>query len=326
MGAVTGRILASVAAVQHPYPPEPGEARLEDPIEEGAAALPDGRRLGYARFGDPAGDPIFYFHGMPGARRQIPVGAPEAARALGLQIIGVERPGVGYSTNHHYGQVRDFVPDFVALLDHLGIDKFIVSGLSGGGPFVLAVSHDLPDRTVAGFVFGGVGPLAGADMSPGALSLARILSPIVSRVRAPLGAAASLAIKPLLPHGRTVLDLYARYLGGADRPAFNQPGMKTTFLNDLVGAGQARLHGIANDMVMFTREWGFRLADIEVPIKMWWGTADHIVPVAHATHQASNIPNSTLRLRKGEGHFSGFMVHHEWLPAAREAFDNHAGV
>ncbi len=305
----------------YPYPPAPGEARLEEPFDEGAAPLPDGRRLGYARFGDPAGDPIFYFHGMPGARRQIPVGAPEAARALGLQIIGVERPGVGHSTNHHYDRVRDFVPDFAALVDHLGIDRFIVSGLSGGGPFTLAVAHDMADRTAAGFVFGGVGPLAGDEMAPGNLSLVRFLNPIVSWVRAPLGAAASAVIKPVLPYGRAVLDIYVKVMGGADKPAFEQPGMKTTFLNDLVGAGQARLHAIAHDMVMFSREWGFRLADITVPIRLWWGTADHIVPLSHATHQASKIPNSTLRLREGEGHFSGFMVHDEWLPAARQAFD-----
>src|SRR5437660_11899641 len=73
--------------------------RLEDTIR-----LSDGRRLGYAEFGDPAGPLVLWFHGSPGARRQVPVAGRDAAEHLGLRLVCVERPGVGNSTDHAYHQ------------------------------------------------------------------------------------------------------------------------------------------------------------------------------------------------------------------------------
>ena len=61
---------------------------------EGAVDLRSGRRLGFAEFGPAHGHPIIWFHGTPGARRQIPPTAHRAVEELGLRIISIERPGV----------------------------------------------------------------------------------------------------------------------------------------------------------------------------------------------------------------------------------------
>src|ERR1700744_2620712 len=42
------------------------------PKLEGNVAVGDDRQLGFAEFGDPQGRAIFWLHGTPGARRQIP--------------------------------------------------------------------------------------------------------------------------------------------------------------------------------------------------------------------------------------------------------------
>jgi len=58
--------------------------------------LKDGRNLGYSEYGDPSGKPIFEFHGNPSSR----LGSilfDEAARKLGIRIIGIDRPGMGLS-------------------------------------------------------------------------------------------------------------------------------------------------------------------------------------------------------------------------------------
>ena len=99
--------------------------------------------------GDPDGFPVLWFHGTPGGRLQVPPDAPASALARGLRLFGVERPGTGYSTEHRYGEVREFAADIRALADSLGLAKFAVAGLSGGGPYTLACAHDLPDRVVA---------------------------------------------------------------------------------------------------------------------------------------------------------------------------------
>jgi pimeloyl-ACP methyl ester carboxylesterase len=67
------------------------------------------------------------------------------------------------------------------------------------------------------------------------------------------------------------------------------------------------------DLVLFTRDWGFRLGDIRVPIRFWHGDADHIVPLAHVQHLAGLVPDSELRIRPGESHLG-------CLAAADEVF------
>ena len=52
--------------LRHP----PGVPRVEKPRAEGQFLLADGRRLGYAEFGDPTGPVVLWFHGTLGARRQ----------------------------------------------------------------------------------------------------------------------------------------------------------------------------------------------------------------------------------------------------------------
>ncbi|MDQ4079090.1 MAG: alpha/beta hydrolase, partial [Chloroflexota bacterium] len=58
--------------------------------------LKDGRLLGYAEYGDPAGQPIFFFHGWPGSRLEArPLTEPAAVH--GARVIAADRPGFGLS-------------------------------------------------------------------------------------------------------------------------------------------------------------------------------------------------------------------------------------
>src|SRR2546425_4598507 len=81
---------------------EAGEAQPPQPYNESVVVLPGGRSLGYAEYGDPDGDPVLWFHGTPGARKQIPPDINEEAAARGFRVIPVERPGTGYSTPYTY--------------------------------------------------------------------------------------------------------------------------------------------------------------------------------------------------------------------------------
>jgi pimeloyl-ACP methyl ester carboxylesterase len=58
--------------------------------------LRDGRLLGYADWGDPGGRPLFFFHGWPGSRLEGRLGE-ESARAKGIRLIALDRPGMGLS-------------------------------------------------------------------------------------------------------------------------------------------------------------------------------------------------------------------------------------
>ena len=133
------------------------------PKLEGNIAVGDDRQIGFAEFGDPQGRAIFWLHGTPGARRQIPMEARVYAEERQIRLIGVDRPGIGSSTPFQYDTVFAFAEDLRTIADTLGIDKFEVIGLSGGGPYTLACAAAMPDRVVAAGVLGGVAPVRGAD-------------------------------------------------------------------------------------------------------------------------------------------------------------------
>ena len=128
------------------------------PKLEGNVAVGEDRQIGFAEFGAPWGRAVFWLHGTPGARRQIPTEARVYAEQHNIRLIGIDRPGIGSSTPHRYENIAAFADDLRTIADTLGIDKMAVVGLSGGGPYALACAAGLPDRVVAAGVLGGVAP------------------------------------------------------------------------------------------------------------------------------------------------------------------------
>jgi pimeloyl-ACP methyl ester carboxylesterase len=300
--------------------------RLRPPAIEGRIVLPDDRRLGFAEFGVPTGKPLFWFHGTPGARRQIPPEARLAAQRLGVRLIGLDRPGVGDSTPHLYPSFHAWAHDIAVAADHLGLERFGLIGLSGGGPYVLACAHALPERVVAGAVLGGVAPARGPDAAPGGLvRLASHFEPLFRYGHEPLGVMLTALVWALRPVASPAFNLFARLSPPGDRAVFARPEMKAFFLDDLLHGSRWGLRAPIYDVLLFCRPWGFRLRDVRVPIRFWHGDADHLVPLRHARHLARLIPDASLIIRRGESHLGGLAAAEEilgtilslWPPARR---------
>jgi pimeloyl-ACP methyl ester carboxylesterase len=290
------------------------------PFHDGVVLLPNGRRLGYAEFGDAQGDPILWFHGTPGARLQVPPEVATEGQMRGFRVITVERPGNGASTPHLYDRVRDWAPDVAAFADALSLERFAVAGLSGGGPYVLACAHELPDRVAAAAVLGGIGPVRGPDAVDSYTKLLGLLDPVFMRTRGPLACAFSgllTALRPVVDQG---LWVYMRLGPQPDRPVFERPEMADMFKADIVGGLDGGMRGPVYDLALFSRDWGFRLHDIAVPVRFWQGDADVIVPFNHGEHQANLVRDSKLFVRPGEGHFAGFTAIDQVLDELEECW------
>jgi len=288
---------------------------LEPPRMEGAVRLAPGRRLGYAEYGPAAGRALLWFHGTPGARRQVAPEARALAREHGVRLIAVERPGIGASTPHFYERMVDFARDIETLADALGLERFAVAGLSGGGPYTLACAHEMPERVVAVAVLGGVAPVVGPDaVRGGASGLIRAFAPVLYRARQPLGGMLRGIVRTLEPFGERAMDLFASQMPPGDQRVFADPGIRRMFLDDIQIGGRKNMQALCLDVTLFSRPWGFGLGDIRVPVHLWYGDADVIVPLHHGEHMAQRIPGSTLRVRPGEGHLGG-------LGASREIFE-----
>jgi pimeloyl-ACP methyl ester carboxylesterase len=277
------------------------------PKLEGNVAVGDDRQIGFAEFGDPQGRAVFWLHGTPGARRQIPMEARVYAEQRQIRLIGVDRPGIGSSTPYQYDAVFAFADDLRTIADTLGIDKMEVIGLSGGGPYTLACAAAMPDRVVAAGVIGGVAPTMGSDAIAGGVmgSVGLRLAPLLQVAGDPIGLAASVLIRLIRPLASPAADLYGRVSPEADRRLLARPEIKAMFLDDLLNGSRKQMAAPFADVVVFARDWGFRLDEVKVPVRWWHGDHDHIVPFEHGLHVAARLPDVEMYHLPGESHLAG---------------------
>jgi pimeloyl-ACP methyl ester carboxylesterase len=296
--------------------------QLLAPFVEGTVTVRDGRKLGFAEFGDPHGRAVLWMHGTPGARRQIPQEARLAAAELGVRLIGLDRPGVGHSTPHLYSSISDFAADLEQVLDRLGIGDFAMLGLSGGGPYVLGCAAALPDRMKVAGVLGGVAPSVGPDAAEGGVvALAATFAPVLSALRVPLSWLLATFFWGSRPFAVPAILLYARLSPEGDRALFARPEMRAMFLDDLLTGGRPGLRAPVFDVVLFGRHWGFELADVRIPVHWWHGDADHIIPMDHGRHVVRRLPDARFYTRPGESHLGTLAAAEEILGTLLGAWD-----
>ena len=286
-----------------------GVGRVDPAHELGETRLPDGRRLCWAVFGDPDGSPVLWFHGTPGNRTQIPPATAREAALLGIKIICIARPGVGRSSDVAYTSFVDHAPDVLAVADELGAHRFGLVALSGGGPYALAVAHEHPERVGGVGILGGVCPVSGPDAAEGGIvALSSRFNSILSTLRVPLGEVVRAAIGLMGPISHPAYMGFSRIMPEGDQQVFADPEVEAMFVRDLVAANRHQFRGLFNDVVLFGREWGFRLHDVDVPVRWWHGDADSLVPLEHARHVTDLLPDCELLVRAQESHLGGFGI------------------
>lgn len=280
---------------------------ITPPRYEGRVRVRAGRVLGVSEFGPPQADQnVVWFHGTPGARRQVPEPARRLADERGVRIIGIDRPGVGLSTPHLYRNLIDFTDDLRVALDRLGIERFSTVGLSGGAPYALASAYAFGPRVPSVGILGGVVPSGGEEGTHGGLvSLATRLKPLLPLIAEPVGGALTTFMRVARPIASPALELYARFAPPGDRAVLTTPEHKEMFLDDLLNSGRHGMRAAAYDAILFTRAWGFSVRELRAQVVWWQGDQDNIVPLAHAQHIVPLIPGAELRVCPGDGHLGG---------------------
>ena len=119
--------------------------------------LPDGRTLTYAEYGLPGGKPVFYFHGQSGSRLEPAMLDANDFKKAGIRLIACDRPGMGGSDFQPGRGFSHWPADIVILADSLGLGKFGVFGVSGGGGYVSACARLIQDRLSAAVIVSGAG-------------------------------------------------------------------------------------------------------------------------------------------------------------------------
>jgi pimeloyl-ACP methyl ester carboxylesterase len=267
--------------------------------------LPGGRRIGYAEFGDANGAPVLAIHGTPGSRFMFAL-TDRPARKRGLRIIAPERPGYGLSDWCRIASLDQLAADTSGLADALGLDKFAVLGVSGGGPHALAAAAAMPDRTQLLALVSPVGPLADARQRIRMSKLHRLIFTRVGRSD-PACASFFWLVRTMV---RVAPDIAYRALMQrvvpADRELLKRDEVKANLQMALREGLRQGVAGARQDLRLFCAPWGLRLEEFDVPTVIWQGSDDPIVPPGGAYYLAEALPHCRLDVIQGGGHYFVF--------------------
>jgi pimeloyl-ACP methyl ester carboxylesterase len=270
----------------------------------------DGRTLAFCEWGDPEGSPVISLHGTPGSRVTRHPDA-EVYRRAGVRAITYDRAGYGLSTRLPGRRIAHAAADVATIADALGIERFAVTGGSGGAPHSLACGALLPGRVTR--CASVVGP---APYGPEGLERDEWLRGMVEgNVReCEWSLAGEDTLRPELRRETDKMlaiddqDPEHPFGEGYDLSPSDMEMVARTDIHDMlgeslrVGCGET-IDGFVDDDLAIVSPWGFDASAITVPVAVWYGIDDTLVPAPHGEWLARTIPGATVVPLDG-GHFA----------------------
>jgi pimeloyl-ACP methyl ester carboxylesterase len=279
---------------------------------------PDGRTLEVVEAGAPDGPVVVKHHGTPGSGR-FHRSEVESAEERGLRLVAYSRPGYAGSSPHRGRDAASAAADVAAILDALGVERFATYGASGGGPHALACAALLGDRCAAAATIAGVGPADAPDLE--------FLAGVGEGNIAEFGAARegretltefcraeAAGIVKATPE--QLADAFRPHLSDIDAEALTGE-LAEHLLQEIVEGLRPGVEGWVDDDFAFLAPWGCDVGAIEVPVLIWQGEHDLMVPPAHAAWLREHVAGAEGSTLPGEGHLTLFVNRvadvHAWL-------------
>ncbi|WP_428332521.1 alpha/beta fold hydrolase [Novosphingobium sp.] len=272
-----------------PGPPTQFQTQF-DPVGPAVQALPGthGRTIHFADTGETGWRPVLFLGGTgTSARGFLMTGYLETLRRqLHLRFISVERNGFGDSPYDPAWTYADYVGDVRSVLDHLGVARFAMVSISGGGPYAGHIAAAMPDRLISVHF---------------AAALANVRSPSLDVCQAPLpdvakGLAATVQNPEAWWHYPPTSPT-AHIPGFADR-AYDE-GARAFFIRGQMGDPLPE----AAEMRRYCQPALPALTALKAPMFTYYGGADSlVVPANGAFWRKSTGGPATERAYPGEGH------------------------
>jgi pimeloyl-ACP methyl ester carboxylesterase len=281
-----------------------------------------GRTLEVREYGDPAGHPVVFFHGLIGSHHQASY-IDEQARLLGLRIIATNRPGVGRSEFVTRKNALDVAPDVEDIAEALKLGDFSVIGISGGTPYALATLLRLGHRVRTATVISGMGPMRLPGALRGMDRRRRMILEVGSRHPPLARRAFQRESERFQRDPDRFLDRLITTWSKPDRVLFRRRDIFELFLKDLhsVFIQNVGAEGLAQELALY-RNYGFSLRDLPADrrVVLWHGLGDTIVPPTMAWAMARALPNCEAHLVPG-GHFMAVEAADQIIDRLRQMLD-----
>jgi pimeloyl-ACP methyl ester carboxylesterase len=275
---------------------------MTKPRIESTLSLPGGRQLAFAEYGNPDGQPVMLFHGLPGSRL-VWGGLPGEPFPPGLRIIAPDRPGYGRSDPLAGRTLIDWADDVTALADHLGLNRFAIVGVSGGGPGALACAFRMPERLIRVAVVAGAAPTNAPGVFTGMSAVNRFFMKLTWYVPWLSALNTRLLASVIRRDPGHYIDLMQRKVHPVDHAVLREPGIRDMLVADFSEALRGGAQGMVDDMAAnHGRPWGFALDRIEVPVQLWYAALDRSVPPAAGRYLAGRMPTAGFHLIENAGH------------------------
>lgn len=267
-------------------------------------SLSDGRQLGYAQYGAENGTPLLYLHGLPGSRLECQL-IDKPARQMGISVVAVDRPGYGSTTPLASDSLLAWTADIEQLTNHLGWPQFAIIGFSGGGPCALTCAYQLVGRVTRVALIGGLGPVYERPLLHSMGWLARMSffmarhAPELMEIIVGYPVTMLAQYKPQL-----LINALAALNGQPDKQCLHREATYNAFLRSLPACFAQGARGAIQDLTLFQRPWAVPFENIDIPVWLWHGDRDRVVPLTHSQHLAGQLGNARLICMPGEAHFS----------------------
>ena len=263
--------------------------------------LADGTRIGYAEVGNPDGPPVVYLHGNPGSRLEVDLPAfRRAAERLGIRLLAPDRPGMGLSSFHSFS-IREYPQLVRRFADALGLARFVVAGVSGGGKYACACAWQLPDRVSQVALVSSTcsRDLPGAKATPNKED--RLLYPLADRAPWLVRMVFAKFARDARRDAESLLSMFDK-LGPTDREILGREEFRRAFGRSVAEAFRQGGRGVAHDYALEARSWNVPLHQIQVPIQIWHGEDDRLVSPQASRILAEALPLSTTHFVPEAGH------------------------
>ncbi len=265
------------------------------PSDTESIPLSGNRTLSYVEFGPADGTPILYFHGFPGSHQDIHLfKGPELAETYHLRLIAVDRPGYGNSGSLPDRTLVDWPDDIQQLVTSLGLESFSILAYSGGGPFALACAHANLEGLNKIVIVSGMGPADAPEAKKGSAMLIPKAPKLILKGMNKMVAEKPEKLEENMRKGFPEVDLAILELPEVNK-ALNQT-LREAFSSGYLGA--------LEDALIYKKEWGFELSEIDKEIILWHGDKDENVKIETARYVAEQLPNCQKTLESEEGHLS----------------------